>query len=48
MPLPKNSLKTNKGMAQGINIDCRNIIYQAPTEEESRQMNQNLSVYLYI
>ncbi len=45
MPLPKNSLKINEGIAQAINVDYRNLIYQAPTEEESHQINQNRSGY---
>ena len=28
MPLPKISLKINEGIAQAINIDCRDLIYQ--------------------
>ena len=48
MPLPKSSLKINEGIAQAINIDCRDLMNQTPTEEESFQTNQARSVYLYI
>ncbi len=47
MPLPKNSLKITEEIAQAINIDCRGLINQAPTEKSQYKKNRNRSV-IYI
>jgi hypothetical protein len=41
MPLPKISLKINEETAQAINIDCRGLKNQIPTQKSQHKKNQN-------